>query len=257
MKIKLLCAAAALAIGFASEAAYAEDAPAPTPEFTITGSAAIVSQYRFRGLAQSDNKPAIQGTFTVSHASGFYVSVWGSSGTQAAPNFNNGTEIDVYGGYTHALGKTGITFDGGLYGYIYPNIPDNNIFEVYASLAKSYGPFTAKAGVNWAPKQTYFNFYATPTRYNMYEYAEFGWSQGPWTVHSHIGHTGGGLDFVKQYIDYTVGASYKWKALTLDVSAVGTNIRKSDATANPIVGTSASTYRIGKLVPVVSLTASF
>lgn len=59
--------------------APATDAPVSTSPFTITGGAAIVSQYRFRGISQSDNKPVVQGTFTVAHSSGFYVSVWGSS----------------------------------------------------------------------------------------------------------------------------------------------------------------------------------
>jgi hypothetical protein len=33
----------------------------PPSQWTITGSAAVASQYRFRGVAQSDNRPVIQG----------------------------------------------------------------------------------------------------------------------------------------------------------------------------------------------------
>ncbi|MBU6267205.1 MAG: TorF family putative porin [Sphingomonadales bacterium] len=270
MKIKLLCAAAALSFGFASEAAFADTAPAPTPEWTITGSAAIVSQYKFRGLTQSDSKPAVQASITVSHASGFYISMWGSSGAssrtdpttgKAYVSPNEGTEIDIYGGYTHAIGSSGVTFDGGLYGYIYPNVSNYNLFEVYGSLAKSYGPVTAKVGVNWAPKQNYFTLAGTATRYSMYEYGELSYASGPFTLHSHLGHTGGGLNFVKEYIDYTVGASYKWKALTFDISAVGTNISKGDvarsgAGAPGTVGNN-NIYRYGKFAPVATLTASF
>jgi uncharacterized protein (TIGR02001 family) len=268
MKTKLLCAAAVLATGFAAAPAFADEA-AP---ITITGSAAIVSQYKFRGLTQSDNKPAVQASITVSHSSGFYISAWGSSGASSTTHSdgtvyaspNEGTEIDVYGGYTKSF--YGVTFDGGVYGYIYPNAPAGNLFEVYGSLAKSYGPVTAKVGLNWAPKQHYFSQFCAGavcpiTQYNMYEYGELSYASGPFTVHGHLGHTGGGLNFVKEYIDYTVGASYKYKALTLDVSAVGTNISKTDvfnATgfAPDTIGNK-STYRYGKLVPVVSLTASF
>jgi len=147
MKIKFACAAAAVAMAFAAQTAYADDAP--TPEVTVTGSAAIVSQYRFRGISQSDNKPAAQMSITVSHKSGFYVSTWGSSASagQSAVNIG-GSEIDVYGGYTHAIGKTGITFDGGLYGYLYPGMPSAEYFEIYGSLSKSYGPISAKVGPN-------------------------------------------------------------------------------------------------------------
>lgn len=262
MKIKLLSTVAVLAAGFAAAPAFADE----TPDFTITGSAAVVSQYKFRGLTQSDNLPAVQAAITVSHSSGFYVSMWGSSGasskggayTYVSPN--EGTEIDVYGGYTKAF--AGVTFDGGLYGYIYPNLPSANIFEVYGSLAKTYGPVTAKVGVNWAPKQHYFTQNCVAgvcptTQYSVYEYGELSYAYGPFTLHGHLGHTGGGLDFVKQYIDYTFGASYKWKSLTFDISGTGTNITKDDAVKNPVVGTPGDTHRYGKLVPVASLTASF
>jgi uncharacterized protein (TIGR02001 family) len=283
MNIKFLGAVAALAIGFSGEAAFADDAPAaaaPTPEFTVTGAASIVSQYKFRGLTQSDSRPTVQGTFTVSHKSGFYVSMWGSGGSgdrnfdfanglNTAGDFyaspNNGTEIDVYGGYTHGLGKSGLTIDGGLYGYIYPNRTANNLFEVYGDLSKSYGPVTAKIGLNWAPKQHYFNLLASNiTHYNMYVYGELGFTpvKSPaFTFHSHVGHTGGGLDFVKPYVDYVAGISYKWKALTFDISAVGTSISKSDV-ANHGLGAEGtnfnnSVYRYGKFAPVGSITASF
>ncbi|MEY2944194.1 MAG: hypothetical protein RLY97_2208 [Pseudomonadota bacterium] len=272
MNNKFLTAAAVVAFGFTAQAASAADAPAS--DFTVTGSAAIVSQYKFRGLTQSDSKPAVQAAITLSHTSGFYVSMWGSSGassrvgpktTYASPN--EGSEIDIYGGYTHAIGKTGITFDGGVYGYIYPNVSNYNLYEVYASLSKAYGPVTAKVGVNWAPKQNYFTLAGTATKYNMYEYLSLAYTpaSAPVTVHGYVGHTGGGLNFVKQYIDYNVGVSYKWKMLTLDLSAVGTNISKSDVAKSTGLAWSTaagsyantSTYRYGKFAPVLSLTASF
>jgi uncharacterized protein (TIGR02001 family) len=118
--------AATLLVGtaFAATPALADDAPASP--FTITGSAAVASQYRFRGLAQSDNKPVVQGAITLAHSSGFYISTWGSSATGNDVVNIGGTEIDVYGGWTHALGKSGVTFDGGVYGYIYPGFTPGN-----------------------------------------------------------------------------------------------------------------------------------
>jgi len=95
----------------------------------------------------------------------------------------------------------------------------------------------------------------------VYEYGALTYANGPFTLHTSLGHTGGGLNFVKQYIDYNVGVSYKWKALTFDISAVGTNISKGDV-ANATgfaAGTvdNNNTYRYGKFAPVASLTASF
>lgn len=265
MRTALILSALLAGAAFAAAPALADDAPtAPPSAFTITGSAGVWSQYRFRGISQSDNKPVFQGSATVAHASGFYLSAWGSSASAGNSTVNiGGTEIDVYGGWTHALGKTGITFDGGLYGYIYPGAPAGNYYEVYGSLAKSYGPATAKVGVNIAPNQKVFDYYSG-TNYNVYVYGElgFGIPGTAFSVHSHVGHTGGGFDYTKDYVDYTVGVSYKWKALTFDISGVGTNVSHSDARNNPFpdqTGTPSpfQTYRAGKAVVVGSISASF
>lgn len=246
-------------------AATAPDTPPATSSFTITGSAAIVSQYRFRGISQSDNKPAAQGTFTIAHSSGFYLSVWGSSASANDAVNIGGTEIDVYGGYTHAVGKSGVTIDAGLYGYIYPGSKkavgiNENYYEVYGSLSKSFGPVTAKVGAYWAPRQQYFDKFNTPTRYNVYEYGELSYTlpSFPISLHGHIGHTGGGFDYAgHDYIDYVAGASYKWKALTFDLSVVGTNLSRRDTAAFDAAFGTTDYRRSAKTVLVGSVTASF
>jgi len=251
---------------FATSPAFADDAPAapaaPTPAFTITGSAAVVSQYRFRGISQSDNKPVVQGAFTVTSATGFYISTWGSSASANNAVNLGGTEIDVYGGYSKTL--SGFTLDGGLYGYIYPGSThavgiSESYYEVYGDVSKTYGPITAKAGINWAPNQSYFKDFNTATRHNVYVYGELGFAPTsfPIAFHSHLGHTAGGFDYlvnkgVKQYLDYTVGATYKWKALAFDLSVVGTNLSKSDTSE-----LDNDFHRAAKTVLVGSITASF
>lgn len=240
-------------------------APAPTPAFTITGSAGVWSQYRFRGISQSDNRPVVQGSFTVTHSSGFYASVWGSSASANDAVNLGGTEIDVYGGYAHALGSSGVTADAGVYGYLYPGSRkavgiSENYYEVYADLAKPFGPVTTKVGINYAPKQAYFRNFATPTRYNVYGYGELGFAPAntPFLVHSHLGHTAGGLDFAgHSYLDYTVGASYKWKALLVDLSLVGTDLSRSDTQRFDTFYGTTDFHRAAKTAVVGSVSASF
>jgi uncharacterized protein (TIGR02001 family) len=255
MKIKFLCAAAAVVSAFASTAAFAEDAP--TPDVTITGTTGVVSQYRFRGISQSDQKPAVQASITASHKSGFYVSFWGSSASAGNSAVNiGGTEIDIYGGYTHGLGASGVTVDAGLYGYIYPGAQAGNVYELYGSLTKAIGPVSIKGGVNYAPKQHYFNGNgggaAATTKFNVYKYAEatFAIPNTAATLHAHLGHNAGGFNWVKEYVDYTVGASYKVKSITLDASFTGTNLSKTDTGGGEV-------YRAIKPVAVLSLTAGF
>ncbi|RST31518.1 hypothetical protein HMF7854_12205 [Sphingomonas ginkgonis] len=233
--------------------------------FMISGSAALVSQYRFRGISQSDNKPVVQGSFTLAHRSGFYASVWGSSANANDAVNIGGTEIDVYGGYSHGLGQSGVTVDAGVYGYLYPGSRravgiSENYYELYASLARSLGPVTAKAGVYWAPSQSYFRRFDTATRYNLYEYAELGTALPgiPLLLHAHVGHSGGGFDYAgHDYVDYTLGASAKWKALTADLSLVGTNLSRHDTSAADLALGTHDFHRSAKPVLVGSLTASF
>src|SRR4051794_26324163 len=60
----------------AAAAAAAADGPtAPPPAFTINGSVTLISDYRFRGISQTNLQPAIQGSLTLTHSSGFYASV--------------------------------------------------------------------------------------------------------------------------------------------------------------------------------------
>ena len=243
----------------AATPALADETDAPSA-ITITGSAAIVSQYRFRGISQSDNKPAVQASITATHESGFYLSTWGSStsgSTANTPVAYAGTEIDVYGGYAKQFGA--IKVDVGAYGYIYPGISTSNYYEVYGSVAGTLGPVTAKAGINYAPDQVNYND-------NVYIYGELsgGIPGTPISLHSHVGYTDGAFRYAKNYVDYSVGASVTWKHLTLDASLVGTNISRADV---DVAGPSAPCFgsapcityghRPVKTVGVVSLTASF
>ena len=268
----LIAASLIAATAFAATPAFADETDPPS-DFTVTGTAAIVSQYRFRGLSQSNNQPVVQGSITVSHSSGFYVSAWGSSASSNgfidSPIDIGGTEIDVYGGFAKELGSSGVKVDLGVYGYIYPGSANtnggqnSNYVEVYGSLAKTVGPVAAKVGVYYAPPQKIFNLNVfSPTRNNTYVYGELssGIPGTPLSIHSHLGHTGGGFDYVKPYIDYSVGVSYTWKALTLDASLVGTNVSRNDVISR-VCGASLGCqnyfYRPAKSVGVVSLTAAF
>ena len=268
----LIAASLIAATALAATPAFADETDPPS-DVTMTGSAAIVSQYRFRGLSQSNNQPVVQGSITVSHSSGFYISTWGSSASSNDYNDSpidiGGTEIDVYGGFAKELGKSGVKVDVGVYGYIYPGSANinggtsGNYYEVYGSLSKTLGPVAAKMGVYYAPPQKVFDLSVfSPTRNNTYVYGELssGIPGTPVSLHGHLGHTGGGFDYIKPYIDYSVGASVTWKALTLDASLVGTNVSSSDVSAWGC-GTSVSCisyfHRPAKAVGVVSLTAAF
>ncbi|HUY02399.1 MAG TPA: TorF family putative porin, partial [Rhodocyclaceae bacterium] len=56
--------------------ASAQTAPVPSP---FTGNVMLTSEYLYRGIAQSNGKPAIQGGFDYVNPNGLYVGTWGSS----------------------------------------------------------------------------------------------------------------------------------------------------------------------------------
>ena len=84
-------AAAVAALAF-SVPALAQEAPKP---ITVSGSAAIVSDYRFRGVSQSDRALAVQAGLTVSHESGLYVGTWASNLAGWGTFGGSNTELDL------------------------------------------------------------------------------------------------------------------------------------------------------------------
>src|SRR5438874_6382964 len=110
--VPLALAASASAAGIASAQ---QAAPVPSP---VTGNMTLVSEYRFRGIDQTFGKPAIQGGFDYSHASGVYLGNWNSNVSQGAGYPGGDLEMDFYGGYKKAFGDFGLDI-GAIY-YYYP-----------------------------------------------------------------------------------------------------------------------------------------
>ena len=116
-----LFVAASLAAAFSSTAAMAQT-KAPEPDYTLAYNVGVVTDYRFRGLSQTNFKPAIQGGVDFSHKSGLYLGAWASN-VSWVKDFNGASkgsyEIDLYGGYKGAITKD-VGFDVGLITYQYP-----------------------------------------------------------------------------------------------------------------------------------------
>ncbi len=153
MKTYLTLSAIALAAAatLTSGTVLAQAKPA-TPEFTVTGNFGITSDYRFRGLQQTDGDPAFQGGFDLAHSSGLYVGTWGSnvSSWAAGPYTSTKLEVDLYGGYKTEVSGVGV--DVGAIAYMYPGSTSGetasggnwraNTQEAYLGL--SYGIATFK-----------------------------------------------------------------------------------------------------------------
>ncbi|NIJ38170.1 uncharacterized protein (TIGR02001 family) [Sphingopyxis panaciterrae] len=214
------CFGMLLAVSAISAPAFAQEEDAGDG-ITITGSATVVSDYRFRGFSQSNEEAAIQGGFTIGHDSGLYAGTWGSS-----IGFNNGTEIDVFAGFAKEV-TPGLTADVGATVYLYPGANNTTVIEPYASLTGAIGPATVKGGIAWAPGGQN----SLGDNSGVYLYSDVG-VQIPDTPVKLKGHFGyaksdsflGGLD--GDVIDYSVGVDFTWKVLTLGVAYVNTDAPK-------------------------------
>lgn len=222
--IRGIVAASILATsGLAAVPAFAQE----TGDFTISGNAAIVTQYRFRGVGFSDGDPAIQGGIDVSHSSGFYVGTWGSSleecetCTFASPYGH--TELDIYGGWSGEI-ASGISADIGVLYYYYPNgwdAVDTDVIELYGSLGYSFGPVETTVGVAYAPDQD-----SLGSSDNLYIYGDVGVGipNTPISLSGHLGYTDGAwaLPSDGNGLDWSIGAEFAaTENLSIGVSYIG------------------------------------
>jgi len=134
---------------------FAEE-PAPDKEVwnnpeNISGTVWLATDYVFRGISNTDNKPTVQGSLDYAFK-GFYGGIWGSN-----TDFSDAhIEFDYYGGYSGAIGNFG--YDLMAIYYSYPNAganPSLNYFEAHLGVTYKFaGVFlepTIGAGYNFSP----------------------------------------------------------------------------------------------------------
>lgn len=206
--------------------ALAEDPAAPPPAITINGTATVVTDYRFRGISQTDKRFAVQGSLTVTHASGFYVSAWGSSIDDYVAAGSD-QEIDLIAGFKKTTAG-GTTFDLGVLYYYYPgsNGANTDFVEPYVAVSHTFGPVTAKVTANYSPKQKALTIGAG-SEDNLYLAGDLSAAipGTPLSATGHLAHSFGPsyLTIGKGYTDWNVGLSYTYKAITFGVSYVDTD----------------------------------
>ena len=191
---------------------------------SVSGGATLVSDYRFRGISQTDKRAAVQGTFTLSHSSGFYATVWGSSIDDYVENGSD-QEIDLIAGYKKSFGNA--TVDGGVLYYYYPGSGgiNSDFFEPYFSVAQAFGPVTAKVTANYGFKQKALALNQVgPKQDNLYLAGDVSAAipKTPISLTAHLGHTYGPsyLSIGNGYTDWGAGASVAVKNFTVGVQYV-------------------------------------
>lgn len=217
---------------------------------TVSGTAAFVSDYRFRGVSYSNLDPAVQAGLTLDTRSGFFIGAWGTS----MADFNGATtEIDISAGWVGAL--AGFDVSGGAILYAYPGGTDTNTVELFGTVSLPLGPVVASLGLNWAPAQDNL---ARSNRY-VFGMLSAGIPNTPITLNASLGHERGGLvedesGSTTSKWDWQAGADVTWDKLTFGVAYVGNDLTRRTITD----GESAfRANRTAKDAVVFTVTAAF
>lgn len=263
---KNLAIAIALAGIAAAPAAFAQDEE--KSDITITGSVAVTSEYRLRGISQTDSDPAIQGGITVSHApTGVYLGTWASNLAGNGSWGGSNMELDLIFGKTTSVGP--VTLDGGIVYYVYPGTKGHDYIEIYGSVSGTVGPVVAKGGLFWAPSQKNLAPGTGLGANNIWLYTDLALPiEGtPLTLKGHAGVSKGNSIYTQggaarlvgkstAVFDYGIGADFTYKNLTLNVSYLGTDMNRNFA--NTFFGAGTHSGReITKGAVVATLTAAF
>ena len=204
--------------------------------FTITGRGTVTTDFRHRGISRSDGDPALQATGTLSHDSGFYAGLWGSSLTEASPTGE--LQVEYYAGYAREI-ASGTDIDVGLVYTSFPDasaLADPDYVEGYASLSHTLGPVTAEAGAFYAPEQD-----GLGGRDNLYLYGDVtaGIPFTPLTVLGRLGYTTGGLaPGGGDYVDWRLGVEVDRGPFRLGLSYVDTDVELPNTDATVVASVS-------------------
>jgi Bacterial protein of unknown function (Gcw_chp) len=273
---KLACAAA-IALGCSTVSGLAADLKMPTKAppvvvspWDIAFGSAIMSDYNFRGITQSNHKPSVAAYFepryNINDSLQAYVGLAGES--ISFPN-RAAAEVDFYAGLRPTFGKLALDF--GFWEYWYPggqcfnaaipgecadngNLPlngnvikaDLSFWEIYGKATYTFNDqFSFGGSVYWSPSVLNSGadgtYIAGTAKYILPTVLPNGIG---WFISADVGHWflgtsdsfygipafPGGIPF-KSYTNWDVGVAFTWKQFTLDLRYFDTDLSKGDCNA--------------------------
>ena len=233
ISLKLSLAAAALAGIAASSVAFAEDSALGT----LSGSVAVASDYRFRGITQNNKEVTPEVGINWAGAEGFYAGTW--FGKTNWGNNNPSFETDLFFGKHTDVAGTDLNTE--IYYYSYPDYNKDvggtpkaaSFAEGIVQLTHAFGPLTITGTGAFSPQWSGVGGSAAYGEGTV-SYAVADWL----AVSSNVGF----------------GATATWKALSLDVRYIATDMNRTECanwmvTSKACAGgfTALLTYNIAKL----------
>ena len=178
----------------------------------LSGTAAVKSDYRHRGVSKTNNDFAVQGSLDWFSESGVYSGVWASNvsdfkGSDVESNFYVGynTEIDGY------------IYDFGVTAYVYPGGDNANYFETYGSVGLDFGLLTSSVGIAYI----FSNDHIGDDNLYFYNDTRATIPNSPFSVDLHVGYEDGA--FGNNKLDWKIGTSVTFDKFELGVAYIDTN----------------------------------
>ena len=290
----------ALAISAIAGGALAQSAPAPAPApatSPITANVTVVNDYRYRGMTQSNFKPAIQGGFDYAHESGFYIGNWNSSiswisdgypaqtagGNTSTQSVSAPIEMDFYAGFKKELIGKGQVSDVGILQYYYPtsNMPRNtctassgagrngcgaspNTTELYVAQNFAFGSLSGFVKVSYALTNL-FGIYESKGSYYPDLTLNYDTGFEGITLNAHAGYqyvagtkTVSRTKYDFSYSDYKIGLTKDFGGgLSGSIAYVGTSQPKAAGSYLWYVPSTSTSKSAGKAGGLISLTKTF
>ncbi len=183
----------------------------------------VVSDYKFRGISQTDGGPAVQGGVDLDFGNGLYAGTWASQVDFAYGVDETDFEQDFYAGYAGEINET-TSYDVGYIYYAYHGGDnDEDYQEIYGSV--SFSALTLGLA--------YSDDYWAGTGAFYYPYAEYSFAlPSDVSLDFHVGANmfdeEGFLFEADSYIDYSVSVGKDFGGLNLSASLVGSDISDSE-----------------------------
>ena len=237
--------ALAVTAAFSASFAQAED---KKPDNEVSFNAAVVSDYRYRGISQTRLQPALQGGADYTHnPSGFYAGTWLSTikWTKDAGGSGN-LEWDVYGGKRGEIVKD-VSYDVGVLSYIYPSNglnPSANTTEIYGQVG--FGP----AYVKYSHSVTDLFGFADSKNSGYLDLGANVDVGGGFQLNLHAGHQTVKNNSAFSYTDWKVGVTKDFGVVTGALAAIGTN-------TDNYVGPAPDSKNLGKTALVLTVSKTF
>jgi hypothetical protein len=274
---KLVLAAAVLAMTAGSSFAAdmplkAPPAPAPAPfdPWDIAFGSAVMSDYIFRGVTQSNHNPSVTAYFEPRYNVNKDLQLYIGTSTESISFANRAAaEVDVYGGVRPTFGAA--AFDFGVWGYLYPGgqcigpvgncapgsevLPNGNVMKKDVSFFEGY------AKVNYTFNDSFqagINEYYSPNFLNSGAWGNYASVTAKYTAPGTVfGTSGVGMyisgEFGRQWLGtsdafyavpafptgipyasydtWNVGIGFTYKVFTLDLRYSDTDMSKGNCSA--------------------------